>query len=149
MLYVHVRIQLHFTCVLLFIFFLLLLLLCFVFVRLVQEQNVSVGLCASIKVLKKSPRAKEGMGLLKQLASVSTSGFVRCISCADILTSLSCAPLHVQLVAPIMKKHGWELPLLAEFFPSDPNLLGMNVNHTKILIRLRHGAHDFSLIFLG
>jgi len=29
------------------------------------------------------------------------------------------------LVKPIMRKHGWVLPELAEFFPDNPNLLGM------------------------
>lgn len=28
------------------------------------------------------------------------------------------------LVKPIMRKHGWVLPTLAEFFPDSPNLLG-------------------------
>lgn len=28
------------------------------------------------------------------------------------------------LVKPIMRKHGWTLPTLAEFFPESPNLLG-------------------------
>ena len=28
------------------------------------------------------------------------------------------------LVKPIMRKRGWVLPLLAEFFPDTPNLLG-------------------------
>jgi hypothetical protein len=28
------------------------------------------------------------------------------------------------LVKPIMRKHGWNLPVLAEFFPESPNLLG-------------------------
>jgi len=27
-------------------------------------------------------------------------------------------------VKPIMRKHGWRLPVLAEFFPDSPNLLG-------------------------
>lgn len=27
-------------------------------------------------------------------------------------------------VKPIMRKHGWVLPVLAEFFPESPNLLG-------------------------
>jgi len=47
-------------------------------------------------------------------------------------------------VKPIMRKHGWRLPVLAEFFPDSPNLLGLNVNMgEKILVRLRHGrAHD-------
>jgi len=42
------------------------------------------------------------------------------------------------LVKPIMRKHGWVLPTLAEFFPDSPNLLGLNVNGgEKILLRLR------------
>jgi len=28
------------------------------------------------------------------------------------------------LVTPIMRKRGWVLPVLAEFFPDNPNLLG-------------------------
>ena len=28
------------------------------------------------------------------------------------------------LVKPVMRKHGWILPVLAEFFPESPNLLG-------------------------
>jgi DNA-dependent metalloprotease WSS1 len=28
------------------------------------------------------------------------------------------------LVKPIMRKHGWVLPVLAEFFPDSPNLVG-------------------------
>jgi len=42
------------------------------------------------------------------------------------------------LVKPIMKAHGWTLPVLAEFFPKSDNLLGLNVNAgQKILLRLR------------
>lgn len=28
------------------------------------------------------------------------------------------------LVKPIMRKHGWVLPVLSEFFPESPNLVG-------------------------
>lgn len=28
------------------------------------------------------------------------------------------------LVKPIMRKHSWNLPVLAEFFPESPNLIG-------------------------
>ncbi|KAK7686699.1 hypothetical protein QCA50_010299 [Cerrena zonata] len=42
------------------------------------------------------------------------------------------------LVKPVMRKRGWVLPVLSEFFPESPNLLGLNVNAgQKILIRLR------------
>ncbi|KZT08562.1 WLM-domain-containing protein [Laetiporus sulphureus 93-53] len=42
------------------------------------------------------------------------------------------------LVKPIMRKHGWVLPALAEFFPDSPNLMGLNINGgQKILLRLR------------
>lgn len=42
------------------------------------------------------------------------------------------------LVKPIMRKHGWVLPVLSEFFPESANLVGLNVNGgEKILLRLR------------
>ncbi|CEL53796.1 DNA damage response protein WSS1 OS=Saccharomyces cerevisiae (strain ATCC 204508 / S288c) GN=WSS1 PE=1 SV=1 [Rhizoctonia solani AG-1 IB] len=42
------------------------------------------------------------------------------------------------LAYPIMKRHGWVLPVLAEFFPEDERLLGLNINSgDKILIRVR------------
>ncbi|KAE8271922.1 hypothetical protein A4X09_0g390 [Tilletia walkeri] len=42
------------------------------------------------------------------------------------------------LVKPLMVKHGWRLPLLAEFYPTDKRLLGINVNGgQKICLRLR------------
>jgi DNA-dependent metalloprotease WSS1 len=31
----------------------------------------------------------------------------------------------VSRVKPIMRKHSWRLPVLAEFFPDDPSLIGM------------------------
>ncbi|KAG6846042.1 hypothetical protein H0H87_006406 [Tephrocybe sp. NHM501043] len=46
------------------------------------------------------------------------------------------------LVKPIMRKHSWKLPVLAEFFPENPNLLGWLIEQDinggqKICIRLR------------
>lgn len=42
------------------------------------------------------------------------------------------------LVKPIMRKHGWVLAVLSEFFPESLNLVGLNVNGgEKILLRLR------------
>ncbi|KJA28650.1 hypothetical protein HYPSUDRAFT_34122 [Hypholoma sublateritium FD-334 SS-4] len=42
------------------------------------------------------------------------------------------------LVKPIMRKRAWVLPVFSEFFPDNPNLLGLNVNAgQKILVRLR------------
>lgn len=32
------------------------------------------------------------------------------------------------LVKPIMRKHSWTLPVLAEFFPDDPSLLGERIS---------------------
>ncbi|KAN0066025.1 hypothetical protein ACQY0O_000117 [Thecaphora frezii] len=41
-------------------------------------------------------------------------------------------------VAPLMAKYSWRLPLLSEFLPSNPNLLGINVNRgQRISLRLR------------
>lgn len=45
-----------------------------------------------------------------------------------------------------MKKHGWYLPTLSEFFPQNPGLLGVNINGgQKICIRLRpqNDPHSF------
>ncbi|OBZ79066.1 hypothetical protein A0H81_01444 [Grifola frondosa] len=42
------------------------------------------------------------------------------------------------LVKPIMRKRSWVLPVLAEFFPESPSLVGLNINEgRKILLRLR------------
>ncbi|KAJ3193409.1 hypothetical protein HK101_004885 [Irineochytrium annulatum] len=42
------------------------------------------------------------------------------------------------MVKPIMQKRSWTLPLLREFFPDNPNLLGLNVNRgQEIRVRLR------------
>ncbi|KDQ63176.1 hypothetical protein JAAARDRAFT_188782 [Jaapia argillacea MUCL 33604] len=61
--------------------------------------------------LKDRPKADQALPLLQKVAS---------------------------LVKPIMRKHSWHLPLLAEFFPESPNLIGLNVNGgEKILLRLR------------
>ncbi|KAI6112465.1 WLM domain-containing protein [Pisolithus croceorrhizus] len=40
------------------------------------------------------------------------------------------------LVKPIMRKHGWVLPVLSEFFPESANLVDVNSGE-KILLRLR------------
>lgn len=47
--------------------------------------------------IKEMPREKEALALLQRVAS---------------------------LVKPIMRKHGWVLPILAEFYPENPGLLG-------------------------
>jgi DNA-dependent metalloprotease WSS1 len=39
-------------------------------------------------------------------------------------TALEILQKVVSLVKPIMRKHGWRLPVLSEFFPDNPNLLG-------------------------
>ncbi|GAA5897121.1 hypothetical protein JCM6882_001798 [Rhodosporidiobolus microsporus] len=72
-----------------------------------------------VEVLKSQPESKRAEEILNKTAS---------------------------LVKPIMKKHGWYLPLLCEFFPENPNLLGVNVNGgERICIRLRpqHDPHSF------
>ena len=41
-------------------------------------------------------------------------------------------------VQPIMRQHGWSVPVLAEFLPRNANLLGLNLNKgQKIQVRLR------------
>ena len=46
------------------------------------------------------------------------------------------------LVKPIMRKRGWTVQTLREFFPGNPMLLGLNVNRGKeIKIRLRPASN--------
>ncbi|GMK53636.1 hypothetical protein CspeluHIS016_0102220 [Cutaneotrichosporon spelunceum] len=57
------------------------------------------------------PKASEAMPMLEKIAS---------------------------LVKPIMKKRGWKVGVLGEFFPANPALLGININHgQRINLRLR------------
>lgn len=39
-------------------------------------------------------------------------------------TALKMLQKTASLVKPIMRRHGWVLPVLAEFFPDNPGLLG-------------------------
>ncbi|KAH9038391.1 WLM-domain-containing protein [Lactarius pseudohatsudake] len=65
----------------------------------------------SYEHLKGRPRSDDALSLLQKVAS---------------------------LVKPIMRSHSWRLPVLAEFFPDSPNLIGLNINMgEKILLRLR------------
>jgi hypothetical protein len=71
--------------------------------------------CNSTQALKNFPRFEEAEKLLQKV-------------CAQ--------------VQPIMAKHQWNVPLVVEFFPTNANLLGMNMNAgQKIMIRLRP-SHD-------
>ncbi|DBA69906.1 TPA: hypothetical protein ACH3X2_012403 [Trebouxia sp. C0005] len=52
-------------------------------------------------------------------------------------------------VQPVMRKRGWRVPLLSEFSPKNPNLLGLNINGgggrtSEIKIRLRPHKSDSS-----
>jgi hypothetical protein len=43
------------------------------------------------------------------------------------------------LVKPIMRQRGWRVGTLSEFYPGQPNLLGLNINQgQKICLRLRY-----------
>jgi hypothetical protein len=49
-------------------------------------------------------------------------------------------------VMPIMRKRGWKVGTLSEFYPENPGLLGLNVNRgQQIMVRLRspHNALQF------
>ncbi|BGP31271.1 hypothetical protein JCM10296v2_003035 [Rhodotorula toruloides] len=77
------------------------------------------GEVGTFTVLKSQPKSDEALAILKKIHA---------------------------MVKPIMKKHGWFLPTLAEFYPSQENLLGINVSRGwKICLRLRpaHDPHSF------
>eukprot|EP00048_Salpingoeca_helianthica_P008346 m.121581 g.121581 ORF g.121581 m.121581 type:complete len:403 (-) comp14582_c0_seq1:38-1246(-) len=43
-----------------------------------------------------------------------------------------------RMVEAVMRKRGWRVGILEEFYPNNPGLLGMNMNHgEKIFVRLR------------
>ncbi|KAL2436724.1 hypothetical protein ABEF95_013523 [Exophiala dermatitidis] len=47
------------------------------------------------------------------------------------------------MVKPIMRQRNWRVGILTEFYPSEHNLLGLNVNQgEKICLRLRHAGDD-------
>lgn len=47
------------------------------------------------------------------------------------------------IVKPIMRQRGWRVGTLAEFFPPEPNLLGLNTNHgDRIDLRLRYPGDE-------
>ncbi|KAI9260555.1 WLM domain-containing protein [Phascolomyces articulosus] len=71
-------------------------------------------------VLKRKTRSDEALQLLKRVASQ---------------------------VKPIMRKRGWKVVHFCEFFPTNPNLLGVNVNRGyKINIRLRPHYDDSAFL---
>ncbi|KAK0731483.1 WLM domain-containing protein [Lasiosphaeris hirsuta] len=72
------------------------------------------ALVLSFSHLKDFAREKEALHTLKKIAS---------------------------LVKPIMRARGWKVGELAEFFPDQHNLLGLNVNRgQRILLRLRYAG---------
>ncbi|OOQ91662.1 zinc metallopeptidase [Penicillium brasilianum] len=63
---------------------------------------------------KKRPREEEALFILRKVAS---------------------------LVKPIMRQRAWRVGALCEFYPTQKNLLGLNVNHgQKICLRLRYAS---------
>ena len=47
------------------------------------------------------------------------------------------------MVKPIMRQRGWRVGVLAEFFPAEHNLLGINWNRgQKICLRLRYPGDE-------
>ncbi|CAF3447967.1 unnamed protein product [Fusarium graminearum] len=72
------------------------------------------ALVLSYSHLAKFPRASEALQTLKKVASI---------------------------VKPIMRARNWKVRQLAEFYPEQHNLLGLNVNRgAKICLRLRHAG---------
>ncbi|CAH8362588.1 unnamed protein product [Eruca vesicaria subsp. sativa] len=69
-----------------------------------------------IKALKKKPREDEAMKILEKVANQ---------------------------VQPIMTRRKWRVKLLSEFWPTNPRLLGVNVNRgVQVKLRLRRANND-------
>mmetsp|Transcript_6407 Transcript_6407/g.10097 ORF Transcript_6407/g.10097 Transcript_6407/m.10097 type:complete len:263 (+) Transcript_6407:1846-2634(+) len=73
----------------------------------------STSCISSVKELKRQDDPRRARGMLEQMATQ---------------------------VEGIMKRHQWSINSLEEFKPKNKGLLGVNVNRTKILVRLRDDA---------
>ncbi|TPX62068.1 hypothetical protein PhCBS80983_g00618 [Powellomyces hirtus] len=76
--------------------------------------------------------------------------YIETVSALKRYSNHTQALLIIQWVAtqvkPIMRARGWKVPMVREFFPSDPRLLGLNINRGReIRIRLRpaHNPQSF------
>ncbi|KAI8365556.1 WLM domain-containing protein [Blakeslea trispora] len=81
-----------------------------------MNKNEPIG---DYQVLKRKPRSAEALELLKKVASQ---------------------------VKPILIKYSWKITTLHEFFPQNPNLLGINVNkgwQIKLRLRPHHDETQF------
>lgn len=73
-----------------------------------------------IKELKTQPNSQKAKELLQKLANATMN---------------------------ILNSRKWKVKVLREFFPTNKNLLGMNVNHgAAIMIRLRHGHNNLEFL---
>lgn len=80
-----------------------------------SQLKESEALFATYEHLSGLPRADDALKMLRKIASI---------------------------VKPIMRKRGWKVQTLAEFLPTEQNLLGLNINSGyKICIRLRYHNH--------
>ncbi|KZV93751.1 WLM-domain-containing protein [Exidia glandulosa HHB12029] len=70
------------------------------------------------------------------LANPFVKSFTHLRDKPDPARALAMLERIASLVKPIMRKHAWTLPVLAEFFPNNPNLLDVNGGQ-KIMLRLR------------
>jgi hypothetical protein len=74
---------------------------------------------------------------------------IRTLGRADDDTARQLLEKAAWQVQPIMRKRQWTVKQLSEFLPSNPNLLGLNVNRgAEVKIRLRRagdgGFYDFN-----
>lgn len=84
------------------------------------------GGVGNITVLENQPNSGRALELLYKIHSVSWSGVGDGLGVGKVpVGSAEGQTVWVlQLVKPIMRKHGWYLPTLAEFYPNQDNLLG-------------------------
>lgn len=68
------------------------------------------GPIKQIVVLKKKPNSDEALKILNQCS---------------------------RIVKGMMQKRNWIVKVVEEFFPSNPNLQGLNINRSRIKIRMR------------
>lgn len=92
---------------------------------------------AAREVLAKSAGSLDG--LIGGYAHLSTKSHAR--DALALLSSLAAEAL------PLVKKHGWRIGLLREFYPSQSNLLGTNLNRGQVVsLRLRPASNEHEFL---
>ncbi|KAG7191334.1 uncharacterized protein KQ657_003539 [Scheffersomyces spartinae] len=101
--------------------------------------NSNIGTKVLKLKLKLNPRTTKKVGPQKPspVSAITKIGLMKRFFDPDV--SLDMLHELARLVGPLMHRHKFTVGVLCEFYPSNPSLLGLNVDRgSKIMLRLRH-----------